>query len=113
MFVAVVFIEGKREHRTALRDALQFHAKQVTENVGRCQRVDICADPLDGASFLIYAVFADEAAYKAYQETQHYADVAILIEPWLASRRVLTYNLIAESHLPDPPTTPTHPAGHA
>jgi quinol monooxygenase YgiN len=112
MFVAVVFIEGKREHRTALRDTLLFHARLVTEKVPRCRRVDVSVDPVDSASFLIYAVFDDEAAYKAYQETQQYADVAILIEPWTASRRVLTYELIAESSSRGP-AQPTHPGGHA
>lgn len=112
MFVAVVFVEGKREHRTALRDALQFHAKQVTEKFARCQRVDVAVDPVDSASFLIYAVFDDEPAYKAYLETQHYSDVAILIEPWTASRRVLTYQLIAHA-TGSGPIQPTHPPGRA
>ncbi len=112
MFVAVVFLEGKREHRAALRDALLLHAKLARDKVERCVRVDICADPVDPASFLIYALFDDEAAYRAYQETQQYSDVAILIEPWTASRRVLTYELISDRPLP-PPATPTHPGGHA
>lgn len=110
MFVAVVFLEGKREHRTALRDSLLLHAKMARDQIPRCQRVDVCADPVEPGSFLIYAVFDDEASYKAYQESQQYSDVAILIEPWTASRRVLTYELISET---PPAATPTHPAGHA
>ncbi len=112
MFVAVVFLEGKPAHRSALRDALLLHAKLAKDKIPRCQRVDVSADPVEAGSFLIYAVFDDEAAYKAYQETQHYADVAILIEPWTASRRVLTYQLISEKPVP-PTATPTHPGGHA
>jgi autoinducer 2-degrading protein len=112
MFVAVVFLEGKREHRAALRDSLVMHAKLATKDIERCRRVDISIDPLDDASLLIYAVFDDEASYMAYQESKHYADVAILIEPWTASRRVLTYNMISQWP-PVAPATPTHPGGHA
>lgn len=112
MFVAVVFLEGKREHRAALRDALLLHAKLARDQVARCHHVDICADPVDSASFLIYALFDDEASYRAYQETQQYSDVAILIEPWTASRRVLTYELISQKPAMLP-AVPTHPGGRA
>lgn len=112
MFVAVVFVEGKREHRSALREALLMHGRLTREKDPRCHRFDVAADPLDAASFLVYVVFDGESAYKAHQETQQFADFAILTEPWIASKRVLTYELISAKG-PGSPVTPTHPGGHA
>ena len=111
MFVVIVFVEGKREHRSALRDALLMQAVTTLKEEPRCHRFDVSADPVDSASFLVYAMFEVQGAYKAHQETQHYANYAILTGPWTASKRVLTYDLISEP--PAGPATPTHPAGHA
>lgn len=112
MFVAIVFVEGRREHRRALRDALLLHARQAREAGSRCRRLDVSLDPVDDASFLIYAVFDDEAGYHAYQETQPFADFMILVQPWIATWRVLTYELISEKAA-SAPLVPPHPAGHA
>lgn len=111
MFVAAVFVDGRREHRSALRDALLVHARATKEKEPRCRRLDVSLDPLDDASFLVYAIFDDEAAYLAHQETQHFADFMILVEPWVATQRVLTYQLISER--PSGDASSSQPAGHA
>jgi quinol monooxygenase YgiN len=109
MFVAVVFVEGRREHRSALREALVMHARTTREKEPRCRRLDVSIDPVDDASFLVYALFDDEAAYHAHQETQHFSDFMILVEPWVATNRVLTWHLISDMM----PSPIVHPGGHA
>ena len=37
----------------------------------------------------------DEAAYLAHRELPHYADFRILTDPWVRTRRVLTYQAVA------------------
>lgn len=113
MFVVVSFHEGKPGHARALREALLMHAVTTLQRDPRCRRFDVSADPVDTASFLVYAIFDDEAAHKAHQESQHYANYAILVEPWIASKRVLTYKLISEPATSDGSVPPTHPGGHA
>ena len=113
MFVVVVFVEGKREHRSALREALLMQARTTVEEEPRCHRFDVSADPVDSASFLIYAVFDSLAAHKAHQETQPYANYAILTEPWTKSKRVLTYDLISETARSNGSAAPPFPGGHA
>ena len=91
-----------------------MHARLIREKEPRCHRFDVSADPVDTASFLIYAVFDDEAAYKAHHESQHFADHTVLTTAWIASKRVLTYQLISEkAPAPSPSVRPTHPGGHA
>ncbi len=113
MFVVIIFHEGQPGRAKALREALLMQAITTLKNEPRCHRYDVSADPTDAASFLIYAVFDDEAAYKAHLESQHYANYAILVEPWTAAKRVLTYDLISEPDKSDAPVGPTHPGGHA
>lgn len=94
MYVVVVFLEAKREHRTAVRAALSMFQRSVREHEPSCLRYEVSADPVDEAAFLIYQVYQDEAAHRAHRELQHYSDFHILIEPWTESRRVLTYRAL-------------------
>ena len=92
MFVVVVFLEAEGEEELA--DALRVHARACREREGGCQRYDISVDPLEGAAFLLYQIYEDEAAHLAHREMPHYADFRLLTDPWTKSRRVLTYRAV-------------------
>jgi (4S)-4-hydroxy-5-phosphonooxypentane-2,3-dione isomerase len=89
MHVVVVFLEAERGREAEL------HAAACLEKEPGCRRYDISVDPLEGASFLLYQVYDDEAAYLAHRELPHYADFRILTDPWVRTRRVLTYEAVA------------------
>lgn len=95
MLVVVVFLEAERGREAELRAALRAHAKACLEHEPGCRRYDISVDPLEGAAFLLYQVYEDEAAYLAHRELPHYADFRILTDPWVRTRRVLTYEAVA------------------
>ncbi len=97
MFVVVVFLEALAGRAEELSEALRRHAKTCLEREPGCHRYDISADPLEGSAFLLYQIYADEAAYLAHREMPHYADIRFLSDPWVRSRRVLTYKAIALS----------------
>ena len=92
----VVFLEAERGREAELRAAPRAHAKACLEKEPGCRRYDISVDPLEGASFLLYQVYEDEAAHLAHRELPHYADLRILTDPWVRTRRVLTYEAIAQ-----------------
>jgi quinol monooxygenase YgiN len=96
MHVVVVFIEAKREHAEALRAALTPYARKCLEEETGCHRFEVALDPLDPASFLLFEVYLDHASYLMHREMPHYAEFREMIDPWLASRRVLTYELLPE-----------------
>ncbi len=96
MQVVVVFLEAERGREAELRAALGLHAATCLEKEPGCRRYDISVDPLEGASFLLYQVYDDEAAYLAHRELPHYADFRILTDPWVRTRRVLTYEAVAQ-----------------
>jgi autoinducer 2-degrading protein len=94
MFVVAVFFEAKRGHADDLRAALVAHAAESRANEPGCEHFDVSQDPVDPESFLLYEVFASEAAFNAHHELEHYARFAGLVEPWVASKRILTYTLV-------------------
>ena len=97
MFVVVVFLEALVGRQQELADVLRKHAAACVEEEPGCHRYDISVDPLEGGTFLLYQTYTDEAAYLAHREMPHYASFRTLTDPWLKSRRVLTYRALALS----------------
>lgn len=95
MYVVVVFLEAEAGRQEELSEALREHAKTCLDREPGCQRYDISVDPLEGAAYLLYQIYTDEAAYRAHRELPHYADFRLLTDPWTKSRRVLTYRAMA------------------
>lgn len=94
MLVVAVFLEAKREHAAAVRAAVVAHARNCLEKEPGCVRYDVSLDPLEPHAMLLYQVYADENAFKAHKELPHYAEFRLKAEGWIASRRVLTYELL-------------------
>jgi len=97
MHVVVVFLEAERGRQDDLRAALVGYAQTCLEREPGCSRYDICMDPVEGAAFLLYQVYDDQAAYLAHRELPHYAEFRTLTDPWTRSRRVLTYDAVSLS----------------
>lgn len=97
MLVVVVFLEAHRAHEASMRAALTTHARRCTTSEPGCLRYDVSLDPLDATSFLLYQVYENEAALRAHKELPHYAEFRLKVEPWIKTRRVLTYNLLDEA----------------
>lgn len=94
MHVVVVFWDVERGRRDEARAALIAHAQMCLAREPGCHRYDVSLDPVESASFLLYQVYDDEAAYMAHREMPHYADFRTLTDPWTRSRRVLTYDAV-------------------
>ena len=94
MHVVVVFLEAENGKQGALRRALIAHARTCLDREPGCRRYDVCLDPVEASAFLLYEIYADEAAFHAHRELRHYAEFRTLTDPWTRSRRVLTYERV-------------------
>lgn len=95
MHVVVEFLEARPENVATVRAALLMLSRQSLE--GRhCRQLDVAADPLEQTGFLVYRLYGDEAAYTAHTETAEHQAMMLTLAPWLASRRILAYELISE-----------------
>lgn len=95
MFVVAVFLEAKKGHADDVKSALIAHAAECRANEPGCEQFDVSQDPVDGNSFLLYQVFDSRAAFDSHHEREHYARFANQVEPWVASKRILTYTLLS------------------
>lgn len=93
MFVVVVFLEAHPEARDKLYTALLANALNSLAIEDGLQQFDVCEDAVDPQAFLLYEVYESQAAHKMHLELPHYAEYRLLVEPWVKSRRILTYRL--------------------
>lgn len=96
MFAVLVFLDAEPAHRDKLEAALLANARNAIEREPGCRRFDVLRDAVDGAAFTLYEIYDSPAAHRAHLEFAHYAEYRLLVDPWIRSRRVLTYELIGE-----------------
>jgi (4S)-4-hydroxy-5-phosphonooxypentane-2,3-dione isomerase len=97
MHVVVEFLDANPKHRASLRAALLVMARSVLEQKIGCHQFDVCEDDLDDGGFMIYQIFENESAYKVHQEMHDYAEHRLLVDPWIKTRRHLSYELITSA----------------
>ena len=93
-FVVVVFFEAKAAHVADFRQAILINAKASVDDEPGCQQFDVAQDANDPASFFLYEIYDDEAAFKAHIATPHFKHFDELSAPWVKDKKVLTYGLI-------------------
>lgn len=84
-FVLEVKLRIKPEHVGNFMAKLLDNAKGARAEPG-CKTFDVCVDPDDRASVLLYEVYADEKAFQTHQETPHFKKYVAEAVPLLASR---------------------------
>ena len=95
MFIIVVFFDVKAAHVAEFKDAIMINAKASVDDEPGCRQFDVAQAPEDEASFFLYEIYDDEAAFKAHTETAHFKSFDALSAPWVMDKKVLTYGLIS------------------
>lgn len=84
-FVLEVKIRIKPEHVEDFMAKLLENAKGARTEPG-CRTFDVCVDPNDRASVMLYEVYADEKAFQTHQEMPHFKKYLAEAVQLLASR---------------------------
>lgn len=98
MFVVIVFFEAKAAHVEEFKQAILINAKASVDDEPGCQQFDVAQDPNDEASFFLYEIYDDEAAFKAHLATSHFKLFDQLSAPWLKDKKVMTFGRIGANH---------------
>lgn len=92
MLVQMVTIVVKPGHADEFIDAFRINYEGTRQEPGNL-RFDVLRDPDDGNRFLIYEVFASEAALDEHRRTPHYQTCVSLIDPIISGPRTkIFYN---------------------
>ncbi|WP_135078951.1 putative quinol monooxygenase [Terasakiella sp. SH-1] len=69
-------------------DAIQAHAKNSREKETGCLLFDACVNPESPHEVFLYELYTDEAAFKAHQASEHFAQFEERAGAWITSKTV-------------------------
>lgn len=95
MYVVVEFVDAERQHLASLRQALLLLGRSLADKKLGCMSFDVGQDEVDPGSFLLYQVYTSKAAYVSHLEMTEYAEHRLIADPWIRTRRLLTYEMIS------------------
>lgn len=84
-FALEVKLRIKPENVEDFMARLAENAKGARAEPG-CRTFDVCVDPNDRTSVMLYEVYADEKAFEAHQQTPHFQKYLAEAVPLLAAR---------------------------
>jgi (4S)-4-hydroxy-5-phosphonooxypentane-2,3-dione isomerase len=99
MHVVVEFLDIEPAHRVVARHAIVLYTRAALAKAMGCRQFDVAQDDVDGHSVLLYQIYESKAAHTAHLELPEYAEHRLLVDPWIRSRRILTYSLLSSASL--------------
>lgn len=88
VFAVVVEFQVKPEHVDAFGVAMAKQAQNSLELEEACRQFDVFTDPLKPATFVLYELYDDEAAFEAHLASDHFASFAAHVEPMVLERDI-------------------------
>lgn len=89
MYILVVTIDIKPEHREAFIEAMLEDARGSRENEPGCVRFDVIQDEANPNRIYLYEVYRDRAAFEAHLQTPHFLKWQATVKDWFASPPVV------------------------
>ena len=84
MYILIVNLEIKPEHRNAFIEAMLDDAKGSVEHEPGCLRFDVLQNQEDPNKICLYEVYRDKAAFEAHLEAPHYLRWRDTVKEWHA-----------------------------
>jgi (4S)-4-hydroxy-5-phosphonooxypentane-2,3-dione isomerase len=96
MIVLVARYYARSGHEDAVAEAMERMAAEVKRREPGCALYQVCRSREDARSFLLYEVYADEAALAAHREAPHFKEIVEgQVAPLLEKREREFFTLMA------------------
>lgn len=93
-FVVIIDLLLRPGDRDRCLARIQENAAASRLHEKGCRRFDVCV-PRDGSPrVFLYAIYDDEAAFKAHQATPHFKSFIAATEPWIQDRKIAKLDLL-------------------
>ena len=86
MFIYIVHVNVKPEFVDEFKAETLLNAQNTVQEPNN-HRFDVLQQSDDPTQFVLYEVYADDAALEEHKQTAHYARWKSAVEPWMAQPR--------------------------
>jgi autoinducer 2-degrading protein len=94
MHVVTVEFVVQPAHAAAFGSELVANARASRAAEPGCRQFDVCASPDDPATFFLYEIYADRAAFDAHLATPHFRAFDATVRDWVVRKAVRAYRRI-------------------
>lgn len=95
MYIVSVCFTIKDEFVGSFKKEMSEQAARCLAREEGCLQFDVGQDPVDPSRFFLFELYVDESAFKAHQQTEHFAVFGELVRDWIADRKLATWERIA------------------
>lgn len=95
MLALIVQFRIKPAHVEDFALAITENARISRETEIGCRLFDVCRDPADASSFLLYELYDDDAAIEAHLATPHFLQMDRASTDWVERKTVWRYERVA------------------
>ncbi|MFB2563959.1 putative quinol monooxygenase [Rhizobium sp. IMFF44] len=96
-FVVVVDFVIKDEHVEKFRSAMIANAAASVSDEPGCTVFDVCVAPANPKHIHLYEVYDTKADFDYHLKTEHFLSFNQLTTPWVADKRVQTFDLAGQA----------------
>ena len=96
MYVITVQFLVQPEFAEAFSAAVTEQAKNSLALERDCSVFDVCVDPDDPASFYLYEKYADEAAFQAHLDSDHFRSFDARVSPWTLEKTIKSWTEVGK-----------------
>ena len=89
MYVLLVTIQIKPEHREAFIEEMIGDARGSRNNEPGCLRFDVIQDATDPNKIYLYEVYRDEAAFQEHTKAPHFIKWRDAVKDWYAAPTIV------------------------
>ena len=94
MFVVIVEFDLHRRHVQAFRERVLRQAADSLELEPDCHVFDVCIDPDNETSVLLYEVYSDRSAFDAHLASAHFDAFDAAVKSWFSDKRAAFFERI-------------------
>lgn len=95
MYIVQVNFVSKPDFTDQFREALLQQAENSLELEDGCYIFDVCVDPENPNSFLLYEMYHSEKSFKKHLNSTHFLSFNETTQKWVESKEVQIWNRIS------------------
>jgi quinol monooxygenase YgiN len=96
MRAILAYLTAKPGKEAEFQEKMTAQAKRCLANEPGCLQFDVVQDAKDKTRFVMLEVYADDAAIKAHQDSQHFKDFRPVIGDLVADRKVEVLHMVSD-----------------
>jgi quinol monooxygenase YgiN len=101
MRAIVAYLTAKPGKEAEFKEQMTAQAKRCLANEAGCLQFDVAQDPREPTRFVMLEVYADDAAIKAHQESEHFKNFRpvvgeLVVGELVADRKVEVLHVVSD-----------------